>query len=72
MPDRILTAIFAFFDTVVTIITVIALIGFAEVVSIAAGSLAILFWIPRIKREIDTFHGGSFISYLRSVFKRKK
>ncbi|WP_431129791.1 hypothetical protein [Flagellimonas flava] len=72
MPDKIIAMFFTIVDAIATVFTIIALIGFTELVSGIAGILAIIFWIPRIKREVDTYHGGSFIKYFKSVITKKK
>ena len=49
------------------------LIGFAfiaPIVATIASFLAIMFWIPRIKREIRDNHGNSFWKYIKFIFNK--
>lgn len=64
-----------FADFIMTVIATIAIIGLSEIVSLIAGVFMMLYWPFRIRREVNTYHEGSFKKYLKSLFKnnaRKK
>jgi uncharacterized membrane protein YhiD involved in acid resistance len=42
----------------------------APMLASLASLLAIIFWIPRIKREIKQNHNNSIWAYIKSVFKK--
>lgn len=61
-----------FSDTIVTLMaaTVITM-GADEALAIAASVLSILYWIPKIKREINLHYRNSFRSYIKKMFQKK-
>lgn len=61
-----------FSDTIVTLMaaTVITM-GADEALAIAASVLSILYWIPKIKREINMNYRNSIRDYIKKLFQRK-
>ena len=42
-----------------------------SILAVIASALAILFWLPRIKRQINEYHNGSLKEYIKFIFKKK-
>lgn len=59
-------------NIMVTFLSTVLVIGLgaADIVAIIASGLAILFWLPRIKREISLNYGNSIWRYIRQLLSR--
>ena len=59
-----------FMNTLVTIGTgLLLVVAPHEIITTIAGLLAIIFWIPRIKRQVKEYNNGSVLQYIKDVFK---
>lgn len=57
-------------DTLVTVLFAGIIIGAHDTLAIIASCLAIIYWIPKIKREVFRYHGGSVWDYFKNFFKK--
>lgn len=57
-------------DMLGTILAGIAVMSISEIVSLVAGVFMVMYWPFRIRREINTYHNGSFKQYIKYIFKK--
>ena len=60
-----------FGDTIVTLLASITILGASDVFAIVASCLAIVYWVPKIKREISTRYHNSVREYIKKFFHKK-
>jgi len=62
-----------FSDTMVTLLLAASIsFGVDEVLAIVASCLAIVYWIPRLKKQIFTYNKGNLWEYIKDIFKKSK
>lgn len=61
-----------FSDTIVTLLVASTItLGAHETLAIIASCLAIIYWVPKIKREISINYKNSLWKYIKNLFKGK-
>jgi 4-hydroxybenzoate polyprenyltransferase len=77
MPEKIIAILDMFIMGLMTFISYI--LGFLSIILMASWTsilgviptiLATLYWLPKIKRQINDYHNGSFFGWLKSFVKK--
>lgn len=67
MPQRLIPIIDAIFFSAISLVMVFASIN---IISIIVGLLTGVYWVGKIKRDIEKYHEGSIRSWLKWIVKK--